>query len=296
VSSNDPQAHRQRQGQDRFTKSSQESSKRKQMKNRIRNAMLFIAFILASTTNGYSQQDGLCHRSVFPTGLSVDYGFGQLSVRDEFFSKEKYSGGLPYFKVGWSKYGESNAFQLTLKYCNAKQISSNTFTANVVTFSLDWDYLYPAGSFSAFGKNLYAFLGPYAEFFLMYNQQNFANSGIFLDFSFASLISLGVHPMLIMPVKEGLQLESSLQMNVVSVGLRMPEIVDLNDGSKKESFIKLVTPFGGMNTQWNVGIRYRPFSLLSCKLRYEVGIVRVTQREYLISASDSFIFSLNIHL
>ncbi|UCE06864.1 MAG: hypothetical protein JSW07_02150, partial [bacterium] len=48
------------------------------------------------TANSFGQ-DSVNHQTIFPRGVAIDYGLGHSSVRDEYISKEKYSGALPYF-------------------------------------------------------------------------------------------------------------------------------------------------------------------------------------------------------
>ncbi|MBU1011787.1 MAG: hypothetical protein KKG99_02175 [Bacteroidetes bacterium] len=266
------------------------------MKKIGRYLVILYAIIHFYQMNVFGQQTDLTHRDIFPKGISFDYGIGNYSVQDDFFSGEKYSGSLPYIKLGWSRFHDKRAFQLYLEYRSSDEIKSGTFSASVTQFSLESNYLYPIGSFQLFSKKVYAYLGPYSEFYFYYNKQNFANDGLFFDFTFASLISIGVQPMLIMPIDKRLQVESSLQINILSVSMRMIEVEDLNDGSEEESPLKLVTPFGGLNTQWNLGIRYYPFKFLSLKLRYEAEITRTTHQRYMISASDNLVFGISFHL
>jgi hypothetical protein len=245
--------------------------------------------------NSYAQQNEFTHENVYPGGITIDYGAGLFSVQDDFFSKERYSGIMPCFKAGWSRFHGNKAFQLNLKYGSSSKIRNNEMAADVVLFSLEWDYLYPAGTFSLFSKKVYTYLGPYADFYTYYNRLNFANDGMFFDFSVAALLSLGVHPMFIMPIREKLKFESSMQMNAFSVVIRMPEIIEVDSNGEDESRLKLLTPFSGLNSQVNFGIRYYPVKVLSLKLGYELHLTRITTWEYLLAANDNIIFSVTYH-
>ena len=261
-----------------------------------RTMKIFLILAFVFQTNSYAQQHDFTHKNVYPKGLNIDYGAGRFAVQDDFFSREKYSGTMPYFKIGWSRFHGNRAFQLSLKYGSSSQIKNNAMAANVMHFSLEWNYLYPVGTFSLFSKKVYAYLGPYAEFYTYYNRLNFARDGIFLDFSFATLFSLGVHPMFIMPIKEKLQFESSVQMNAFSVVIRMPQIIVEDNNDDDESRLKLLTPFSGLNSQVNFGIRYYLLEALSLKLRYELHLTRITTWEYLLAANDNIIFTVTYHL
>jgi hypothetical protein len=246
--------------------------------------------------HSYGQQNASTHDSVFPQGINIDYGLGHFSVKDDFFSRERYSGTLPYFTIGWSRFHDEQGIQLCLNYRSSSEIKNNQFPADVVQFSFELDYLYSAGTFSLCSQNVHAYLGPSVEFFTYYNRQHFASDGIFLDFSFATLLSLGVHPMFVVPLRDRLQLESSMQINAFSVVVRMPQILKVDPLSNDESRLKLLTPFSGLNARMNVGARYYLFKTLSLKLRYEFHVTRLTSWEYLLSASDDVIATVNYHL
>lgn len=252
--------------------------------------------ILVLHFHSYGQQAATTRENVFPQGINIDYGLGRLSVKDDFFSREKYTGTLPYFRIGWSRFHDGEGIQLWLNYRSSSEIKNNHFSADVVQFSLELDHPYSVGAFALWSKNVYAYLGPSVEFFTYYNRLNFASDGVFLDFSFATLLSLGIHPLVVVPLRDRLQLESSIQINAFSVVVRMPQIINVHNGSSNDSRLKLLTPFSSLNTQMNVGVRYCVFETLSLKLRYEFHVTRVTSWEFLLAASDDAIVSVNYHL
>jgi hypothetical protein len=98
-----------------------------------------------------------------------------------------------------------------------------------------------------------------------------------------------------MPLGEKLKFESSLQMNAFSVVIRMPEIIEVDNNGEDESRLKLLTPFSGLNSQINFGMRYYPVKALSLKLGYEFHLTRITTWEYLLAANDNIIFSVTYH-
>ncbi len=256
----------------------------------------FLITILILQANTFAQLNNQTHKQVYPAGINLDYGFGHYSVQDNFFSSEKYSGTLPYFKTGWTRFHDNRVFQLFLKYGNSSEIKNYQMAANVVQFSMEWDYLYPAGEFPLFSKPVFIYWGPYTEFYTYYNRLNFARDGVYLDFSFAPFFSLGIYPMFIMPIRKKLQLESSLQVNAFSVVIRMPELMDKGIDKKEDASLKLLTPFKGLNSQMNVGIRYYLFDKLSLKLWYEFHLTRISSWQYLLLANNNAIFTVTYHL
>ncbi len=115
------------------------------MKTIIKCLVLLVSIILLNKMDANSQQSDLTHQDIFPGGINVDYGWGHFSVQDDFFSSEVYSGTMPYFRVGWSRNNNKRAFQLNFKYRSSDEIKSGTFSASVLNFSLNSNYLYPIG-------------------------------------------------------------------------------------------------------------------------------------------------------
>ena len=68
-----------------------------------------IAAPLLFVASGLSAQTAPLIDSPFASGISVQAGLGQYSVRDEYFSAERYSGTLPYLSVSWTRLPTSGA-------------------------------------------------------------------------------------------------------------------------------------------------------------------------------------------
>jgi hypothetical protein len=263
--------------------------------NRRTGAWLSLLLVCGSPGVARSQSGGSDHRSNYPAGVGIDWGAGRFSVKDDFFSREKYSGVLPYLSANWSRFHESHGFALTLKFRSAPDIKNHGFPAGVTQFALRWDYLYPAGEFLFLSRKAYFYLGPFTEFFFYFNRQDYARDGIFLDFSLASMISLGVHPMVVLPVARNTRLEGNLHLNALSVTVRMPEIMDAGDGTPAESSLQLLTPPSGVNAQLDLGLRWYLQRRLSLKLRYEFHLTRLEPWQYLLSSGDDLILSFTWH-
>ena len=68
------------------------------IKTNLKIILWALTFLIASHVSG---QDSLSYLNVYPAGISFEYGIGNYSVKDEYISKEKYSGTLPYYSFGW---------------------------------------------------------------------------------------------------------------------------------------------------------------------------------------------------
>ena len=117
-----------------------------------KSTILTLFFILCTS---YSfAQNNQNFQTVFPGGISINYGLGNYSVKDRYISQEKYSGTLSCFSADWKRFHNKNGFRLGLEFRNSSQIKNNNVSADVVQFSLNLDYLYPFTIKKMFSKNL----------------------------------------------------------------------------------------------------------------------------------------------
>lgn len=223
-----------------------------------------------------------CHRSVFPWGISVEYGLGKYAVRDEYISKSKYSGRLPYFRAAWSRVHDHHAYSLSLEYQNSSSIKNNKVSTDIHQFALGQSYLYPLPRMSLFSRDLFGYLGPSSELYFFYNSQDVALSGIDDDWeSVAGLLSLGIHSEFILPLRNNLQVEASTRLSIVSVGLR-----SVDDEEQGESEIKLLTLLSGLNATNGLGVRYYLFENVSLRASYRFQLTKISAWDSLLASGD----------
>jgi len=246
-----------------------------------------ICFAILISIGNLSGQDSLNQQSIFPPGITIEYGVGNYSVKDEYISKEKYSGTLPYYSVRWTKTHDEYVYRLDMAYRNSNDINNFNVTTDITQFTLNQGFLYPLKEISIFQKALYVWLGPATEFFFFYNYPNIAVSGFDYAQSFAGLFSLGLNVEGIYPLSSGFLLESSLRLTVVSLGLRM---VDSEEDDQSPA--KLLTLFSGLNSSFDLGVRHYLADRLSVKLAYKFELTRISTWDPLLSASDNLIIGL----
>jgi len=256
--------------------------------------IFFIALIALISSSKSSSQDIVTHETIFPEGASINYGIGHFSIRDEYISTEKYSGTLPSIAASWSRFHNKHGFHQKLEYRRSSEIRNNNISTDIIQFSLHRDYLYPLGELSLFSKDFFPYLGPSTEFFLLFNNPNYIEGGIHLNYSFVVLLSGGINSGFIVPLQHGFQIESSAYLSLLSIGLRTPEIIKPkeNENDEEESVAKLLTPFTGLNADVSFGIRYYFNKSLSVKLAYKFHLTRIQSWDPFLSASDNLILSL----
>ncbi|MBM4159842.1 MAG: hypothetical protein FJ217_01955 [Ignavibacteria bacterium] len=254
------------------------------MKNSPFGSILLLLFLVTANLYG---QDPSSPRGVFPVGITAEYGVGKYSVRDEYISKEKYSGTLPYFNLTWSKFHDTYGYFLAAEFQTSNKVKNYNVSAEVYQFSLHQGFLYPLAQASLLTKDLHLFLGPSTELFFFYNKQDIAVSGFDYAQSFAMLISLGAQSEVIVPISSGLQAEASLGLSLLSLGFRM---VDMEE--EDVSPAKLLTVLSGTNGSIRLGVRYYVFDNLSAKLSYRLQVTRISSWDPLLSAGDNLHVSL----
>ena len=232
-------------------------------------------------------QDTISHRTVFPAGLSIGYGVGPYSVRDEYISSEKYSGVLPAIELHWSRFHGEYVYYIGFEYESSSDIKNYTVSTDIYQFSLSQGFLYPLPNLSLLKKDVYAFLGPAAELYLFYNNQNIAVSGFDYAQSHAGLISAGLDSRFILPLGTKYQAEAGLNLSLLSLGLRM---VDMEE--EDVSPVKLLTLLAGSNMSLRLGIRYELFSPVSLKLGYKFHWARIRSWDPLLSAGDQAVVGM----
>ena len=246
----------------------------------------FLTLILIFPINLVAQ-DTTSQKLNFPQGISLEYGIGSFAVTDEYISKEKYSGALPYYGISWCKPHANYVYRLSMNYRYSSKIKNNNVSADVHQFTLNQGFNYALPKFTMFDKDAYIFLGPSAELFFYFNKQNIAVSGFDYAQSFAMLISGGINSQIFYKLFDKLNIEGTLDFSILSFGFRM-----VDEEETDESPVKILTLISANNVVFTLGPRYYLFDNLSLKAAYLFHLTRIDSWEPLLSASDNVVFTL----
>ena len=227
----------------------------------------------------------------FPSGISIRAGLGRYSVRDEYFSAEKYSGTLPYFSATWSRSHESGGYSIGVVHRASSEIRNNNISAGITSFSLNLDYLYRLATLSMFSRDAVLFLGPSTGFFMHFSDLHIAYSELEIPYSFAMLLPVGINSTLVLPLSDRLQVASSFRSSIFSLGLRM---IDLDEDVDEESPVRFLTLPSGANANLRLGFRYAAMDRLSLDLGYELQLLRIKPWDSLLSASDNILAGFTV--
>jgi hypothetical protein len=254
------------------------------MKNQFHFSLIISILIFTINLLG---RDSTNQKTIFPEGISVEYGLGSYAVTDEYISTEKYSGPLPYYSITWSNQHSDYVYHLKLDFGNSSEIKNNNVSTDIYQFTLNQGFNYALPKFTIFSKDAHLYLGPSTDLFFYYNNQNIAVDGFDYAQSFALLISGGISSQIFYKLSNSLSLEGSLDFSVLSLGFRM---VDSEEDDV--SPVKILTIFSGTNVVFKIGPRYYLFDNLSIKAAYLFHLTRISAWEPLLSASDNVVFIL----
>jgi hypothetical protein len=252
---------------------------------------LVLGLVLLAPGSESSPEDPLSHQAVFPAGISVECGLGQYSVRDEYISKEKYSGTLPNIGVQWTRSHRTYCYHLSLDYRHSSGIDNYNVSTDIYHFTLNQGFLYPLSRWSLFSKDLFVLLGPSTDLHFFANEPQIAVSGFDYAQSYAVLLSLGFHAQALMPLGQGFQMEGQLQFGALSLGVRM-----VDDEEEDVSPVKPLTVFAGTNLLFRLGVRYHLFRALSLKSSYGLQMTRISAWAPLLAVSDNLIVTVTYAL
>jgi len=231
-------------------------------------------------------QDSTLNFPKAQSGISVEYGLGSYSAKDEYISQEKYTGNLPFYALSWERYHFNYTYNLVVEYRNSAEIKNNNVSTDITQFSINQNFMYPFKSYLIFDKPLSLWLGPSTEIFVFSNDQQIAVSGFDYAQSYAALFSVGLHTRAVYPLNNCFTVESSLGFTALSFGIRM---VDADEG--EESPVKILTLFTGTNSAFDIGVSYLFWNKLSLKLAYTFEMTRISAWDPLLTASDNLIIS-----
>jgi len=257
---------------------------------RIHSIVLCISFLTAVL----SAQTPQTLKSLLGDGISAQAGLGRLALRDVYISDEKYSGSLSYFEIGWLRSRDSSASRFSMEFRSSSNVKNNNVSADVIQTVSNLDYLYPAGTISFLTHDAFAFLGPSAEMYLYFRNQNIAGGGkaLFNAYSFATFFSLGMNSELILPIGSSFSAEWSARVNLAGFGGRL---VNLQNNSN-DKFFKPVTIISGIQGSTSVLLRYSVSQDFTFKAGYRFEICQSNSWDYLLSASDNVILVVSYHM
>jgi hypothetical protein len=244
------------------------------------------ALLFASELSG---QDSINLEDLFTTGISIKYGTGYYSVKDEFISKEKYSGILPFYSAEWARFHNRHGYRLEFEYRLSNSIRNNNITSEAQQLAFNQDFIYPVGNISLFSKDIYFFLGPSLQYWYYQIKYDFVRPGTFIfSKTFGNMGSLGFGAEFIYPVSKKLKIDGFLRTNLISVSGKL-----IDEEAYNESSPRFVTVLTSAKLDFDLLAYYNLVSGISASLGYKFDLSRINRWDPYIAASDNLVITLN---
>jgi hypothetical protein len=250
--------------------------------------LLFIGLIIAFVTR--AQEEIKKPQNIYPDGLFIEYGFGYLSVKDEYISTQKYSGNVPYLSFNWSRFRGNRGLLLGIESRSTTELFNNNVACKLTQNTLKQDYFYSIGSFNLFKNDVNAFLGPSVNILLYTLNYDFGTYSHVITESNGTIVSLGFNAHLISYLTKKISVESALHMSLVSISSKAFQSYKHDEPESK----LLITP-KALNTDFDVGFRYFIINSFSARVAYKLQIYQINEWDPMISASNNLIFSVTYH-
>lgn len=241
--------------------------------------------------SGIAQHDTLKHPLNQSGGLTVEYGFGKYAVRDEYISKQKYSGSLPLFSLNWSRFKPGRGYVLGIESRSSEKIFSYKVSCRVTQNTLKQDYFYSIGKFRLFNNDINTYLGPSITILLFTFNYDFGTYNHVITESNGTIVSLGLNTQFISNLTKKISAEGGIHLSIASITAKAFQS-DKHD--EPESKFLLVPK--ALNSGVDIGLRCFIFKSLSVKVLYRLHIYQINEWDPLIAASNNLIFSATYHL
>ncbi len=231
-------------------------------------------------------------RAVFPSGIFLKYGLASYGVKDEYISKEKYSGTLPYYSLEWVRFHPAHGYRLQFEYSKSTDVKNNQVSAEAQQATFSQDFFYPLGD-PARTRKMNCWLGPSVQVFYYEIYYHFAQPGSFISPSTTGTIfSLGINATGIYSLAEKWTAEGFLRSNVLSVAGKAVDELEYQN-ALGPSFLTLFTT---TRLDAEARLRYSLFSWMSLSLSYKFDLSRIHRWDPYIAGSHGGILSIQIKL
>ena len=249
--------------------------------------MLFAELVCGTSTLAGQAPDA-DHPAV-PSGFALALGTGPYAVHDDYLSHERYTGALSYLRASWTHVGQGKGYRLAFGYDGSGDVSNHTVSARIDHAELNVDYFHRVGRFRLLSRDAQLFVGPTGGFALYVNQPDVSGNVLDLMVSFAALLSAGANAQAVLPVSRRLHVTGSLRTTVLSMALRMVDLV-----GEDESPVGLLTPLKGFSSTVGLDARYSLLSHVAVGVGCELVMLRIRSWDKLASAGNNLFVQLTV--
>lgn len=226
---------------------------------------------------------------VIPSGFTLALGAGPYAVRDEYISRERYTGTLSYVRAGWTHVDGGRGYRLGFGYGGSSEIANHSVSTGITHAALNVDYFHRVSRFRLLSRDAQLFVGPSGGLSLYVNEPELGDNAFNLIVSFAAMFSAGVNAQAVLPLSDRLHVTGTLRSTVLSLALRMVDLVE-----DDESPVALLTPWAGFGSTIGVDVRYSLLDHVSLGVGYELAMLRIRSWDPVTSAGDNLFVQVTV--
>lgn len=225
--------------------------------------ILAILWMMAMTLPVSAQDSTATNR----LGLSIEYGMGGVAVTDEYISKERYSGSLPYIGVWYGRLIDRQGFQLGFTFQQDPDLENHAVRAEYSRVNLNFDQFYRMKEFRVCSKPASWYFGPSAEYFeYEFISRVSANHNVFSELI---MVSVGINSLLEWRFTEKFTASAFIRSNVIGVNSKTHDERQFPD---KNSVLQ--TLLTANNLDGDLAVRYRIVNRFSLGLKGKAQYTR----------------------
>jgi hypothetical protein len=227
---------------------------------------LFIILLMAVSFSLHSQEKT---KPVNHLGLTVEYGWGGVAVKDDYLSGERYTGTTPYLGVWYNRLDERKGFQLGFTHQEDDQLENNAIRASFLQASLVFDQLFNVKSFVLFKQPANWYFGPSVEYFEYELINRFASNH--KAFSELIMASMGIASLVEWQFTDRFMASLFLRSNIIGVNHKTHD--ELKYPDKNSALQTFIT---ANHLVIDLSLRYRVLKRVSLGLRGKGHYIRST--------------------
>lgn len=214
-------------------------------------------------------------------GLNVEYGISGVALKDQYISKERYTGSLQTIGIWYGRLTDRRGWQLGMTNQQGSDLKNHAIRAEFERVSLNFDQFFQMKTFNLLAKPASWYFGPSVEYFEYELINRF--SSIHKAYSELIMVSMGINAMLEWELTGKLTLSAFVRGNVIGVNAKThDEQRHTDQNSILQTFIK------ANNLNGDLFIRYRVIKRISLGLKGKAQYTRSTGWE----ESQNFVNSI----
>lgn len=226
--------------------------------------VLILALVIPFSV--FSQEE---ERPVNRLGLIVEYGLGGVALKDQYISKERYTGTIPFLGVYYGRLDERKGYQLGFTFQKDNELENFAIRAEYMRASLNFDQFFTVKSFLMAGKEAAWHIGPSVEYFEYELTNRFSSNH--KAWSELIMASVGINTLLDWQFGKKFTASAFLRSNVIGMSYKTHDERKFPD---KNSILQTLVTANNLDAE--LAVRYKIVKRISLGLKGRAQYTRST--------------------